>query len=110
MSDLSVLPVAPEFTEILTENAVATLIDYLRETNAPPAILDLTRHIENLGYYLAECYRAPEILMRDRKDRIDIEEIVVETINAIALSGGTFKGPTGESQPRQVPQPVKVRK
>jgi len=110
MSDLSVLPVAPEFTESLGETAVETLLEYLKDTNAPDSILQLTRNIETLGYYLAECYRAPEQLQRDRKDRLDIEEVMVETINLIAACGGVFRSPNGHTQPREAQKPVKVRK
>lgn len=110
MSDLSVLPVAPEFTESLGEAAVETLLEYLKETNAPDSILQLTRNIETLGYYLAECYRSPEQFQREPKDRLDIEFITIETINLVAVCGGVFRSPNGHTKPRVTPKPVKVRK
>ncbi len=110
MSDLNSLPVAPEFAEVLTENAVDTLLDYLKDANAPQSIIELTRNIETLGYYLAECFRSPEHLLKDRKDRLDIETVVVETINNIGVCGGMFYGPNGSSQPRKTHVSMKVRK
>ncbi len=110
MSDLNTLPVAPEFTEVLTESAINALVEYLSSTNAPESVIKLARNIEALGYYQTECYRAPERVTCDRKDRLDIETIVIETINEIAVCGGIFHGPNGNSQPRETPAPVKVRK
>lgn len=110
MSDLSVLPVAPEFTDTLCESAVKTLIEYLTINNVPQSIINLAQNIADLGYYQAECYRAPETLLRERNDRLDIEMITIETINLIAANGGEFKGPWSTSVPREIFKPVKVRK
>jgi hypothetical protein len=110
VSDSTNLPVAPEFAETLGETAVETLLEYLKDTNAPDSIIQLTNNIEALGYYLSECYRSPEQFQREPKDRLDIEMITVETINLIAACGGVFRGPNGQTQPRNMPTPVKVRK
>lgn len=110
MSNINSLPVAPEFAETLGETAVESLLEYLKDTNAPESIIQLTNNIEAIGYYLAECYRFPEQFQREPKDRLDIEMITVETINLIAACGGVFRGPNGQTQPRNMPMPVKVRK
>lgn len=110
MSETTVLPVAQEFTESLGETAVETLLAYLQETNAPDSIIQLTRNIETLGYYLAESYRDPEQFQREPKDRLDIEFITIETINLVAACGGVFRGPNSATLPRPMPKPVKVRK
>lgn len=110
MSDLSSLPVAPEFVEVLSETAAKTATDYLESIHAPEHVVELVRLIGELGYYVAECYRNPSALAGDRKDRFDIETVTVESVNAIAKCGGIFCGPFLDSQPRETAKLVKVRK
>jgi hypothetical protein len=100
--DLSSLPVAPEFVEVLAENAVKTAVEALENLHAPAHIIQLIRDTHELGYYLEECYRSPTVLLHDRKNRFDIEEVVIETINLIAQSDGIFQGPDAATTPRQI--------
>jgi hypothetical protein len=106
--DLSSLPVAPEFVETLAENAVKTAVDALENLHAPAHIIQLVRDVHELGYYLRKCYSNPTSLLHDRRDRFDIEEVVIETVNLIAKSDGVFHGPDSESNPRQIAAPMQI--
>lgn len=110
MFDSNSLPVAPEFVEVLSETAVKTATNYLEAVRAPEHVIALVRLIGELNYYLVECQRSPESLANERADRYDIESIVIESINAIARSGGVFRGPWADSQPRAFEQPLKIKK
>ena len=110
MSDLSSLPVAPEFAGVLSETAIDTALEYLKALHVPDVAIDLVRNIYELGYYQKECYANPTGLLVERKDRFDIETVLIETINCVIECGGTFKGPWMDSQPREPIKPVKVRK
>jgi hypothetical protein len=109
VSDLTSLPVAPEFVGILNDNAVTTALDLLRKMNAPEALVKLVGNIHELGYYLEACYRYPETLNRDRADRFDVETVVIETVNAIVECGGVFHDGQSFTMPRETIK-VKVRK
>src|SRR6266496_5899561 len=85
---LKSLPVAPEFVDILVEIAIKTALDHLRKIEAQPELLQLVESISDLGYYLKLCYSRPDCLLVERKNRFDIEEVVIEAINAIAALGG----------------------
>jgi hypothetical protein len=98
---LNALPVAPEFVSVLEEHAVETALAYLRAANAPQELIDVVDCVSELNYYLIECYRDPKGLMKDRRDRFDIESIVIEAVNAIARLGGEFRGPIGDTIPRE---------
>ena len=106
--DLDSLPVAPEFAEVLAENATATAIASLEALRAPENLISLVRNIHELGYYLAECYRSPNAFLRDRNDRFDVEGVVIETVNLIALARGVFHGPEGDTNPREAPTPIQI--
>lgn len=109
MSDLNSLPVAPEFVEVLAENATLTAVNYLQAIHAPEQVIQLVKSISALDYYVTECFRSPETITRDRNDRYDIESIVIESINAIAQCGGMFQGPYNDSLPRPLPTPELVK-
>ncbi len=99
--DLSSLPVAPEFVSALQEIAVDTATDALKVLGVPENIIQLVFHINDLGYYLQECYRDPEALLNTNPlQRYDIEAITIEAINDIVKSGGTFTGAYTCSIPR----------
>jgi hypothetical protein len=104
--DLNSLPLAPEFAETLAENATETAAAALEALHVPENLILLVRNIHELGYYLEECYRSPNPLLHERRNRFDIEAVAVETINAIAQSGGVFHGPVGDTLPRETPTPV----
>jgi len=106
--DLSSLPVAPEFVETLAENALETAVALLENLHVPDNIITLVKNISELEYYKEQCYRSPNHLLRDRNDRFDIEGVVFETINLIALNGGVFRGPVGATLPRQIPAPMQL--
>jgi hypothetical protein len=108
--DLNSLPVAPEFIEVLAENATETAAAALEALHAPEHLVLLVRNIHELGYYLEQCYRSPNPLLRERSSRFDIEAVVIESLNAIAQSGGIFRGPTGDTFPREAPTPVQFEK
>lgn len=106
--DLGSLPVAPEFVETLAENALETAVAALEALRVPENIITLIKNISELGYYSEQCYRFPNHLLHDRNDRFDIEGVVFETINLIALNGGVFRGPVGDTIPRQIPAPMQL--
>ena len=110
MSDLTSLPVAPEFVEVLEDTASKTVVEYLIRTKAPDVIIQLVRNIADLDYYLIECQTHPEYFQGERRDRFDIEGLVIESVNAIVRSGGEFHGPYLNSVVREVPLPVKAKK
>jgi len=89
---------------------MVTLCEYLEKSNAPKVMFELVRSINDLAYYVTECYRAPDALKRDPIDRFNIEEAVITTINAIAEAGGQFHGPQTYSFPRQEEKPAKSKK
>ena len=102
MFDLNKLPVAPEFVETLQEDAVATLQAYLEKTKAPQEVLELARSVNDLGFYLTECYRDPKSLLKvEKADRFNVEELVITTVNSIAKVGGKFHGAATYSFPRE---------
>ena len=106
--DLGSLPVAPEFVEVLAENALETAVAALEALHAPESIIQLVKNISELGYYSEQCYRSPNHLLHDRNDRFDVECVVLETINLIAVNGGVFRGPVGDTNPRQIPAPMQL--
>jgi hypothetical protein len=110
VSDLSSLPVAPEFVEMLAENASETALEYLEKMGAPESVLSLIRSIGELHYYVTECYRHPEFMKRDRSDRFDIENVVIAGVNAVAECGGSFHGKYDYTLPRETGKAVRVRK
>ncbi len=107
---LKSLPVAPEFVDILVEIAIKTALDHLRKIEAQPELLQLVESISDLGYYLKLCYSRPDGLLVERKNRFDIEEVVIEAINAIAALGGEFHGPTGATPQRDEAMPVNSKR
>lgn len=110
MSVINNLPVAPEFVDILAENATSTALAYLRKIKAQKELIDLVENIAGLGYYLTKCYSDPTSLTSDRADRFDIEAVVIETVNAIAKLGGSFRDPSGDSLPLDIAQSVERKK
>ena len=107
MSDLNSLPVPPEFVESLQETALKTALDCLERLDLPQEVVALVKGINDLSFYVAECYRNPDTLVRDRNDRFDIEGVVIGSIDAIARAGGVFQGAFTTSAPRKINQPIK---
>jgi hypothetical protein len=100
MSEITNLPVAPEFTTTLEEKAVATLIECLNKLDAPKAVIGLVNDIYSLGYYRAMCAENPEFLTGDCPS-FDAAGAVVETVNHLAEVGAIFEGAYSESFPRK---------
>ena len=80
----------------------------LEALHVPENLIQLVKNIHELDYYLEACYRSPNAFLRDRNDRFDIEDIVIESVNLIALNGGIFYGPAGDTNPRQIPAPMQL--
>jgi hypothetical protein len=99
--DFSKLPIAPEFVDVLQEQAMLTAIQYLKKTHAGEDITKLVEGIYELSYYLVECHRNPQSMTGDPRDRFEIEVPVIETINAIANLGGQFHADMFNSKPRK---------
>lgn len=101
MSTLDTLPVAPEFIDTLQENVLKVAKEQLEKLKVPGDVIDLVGKIFDLGYYTTECYRNPKSMMLDKSSRLDIEEIVIESINLVAKYGGGFQGPFTYTLPRK---------
>lgn len=110
MNDLNALPVAPEFITSLQEQATQTALECLRALNTPEHVIRLVQAIGEMGYYLEACYRDPDSLAGPPRTRFDIETVAIETVNAIARSGGSFQGPFTASLPREVRLSSRARK
>jgi hypothetical protein len=110
VSNIKSLPVPAEFVEALQDTAEKTLHDAMRALKVPQNIIELVESSLSLSYYLMEVYRAPETLMKDRRDRFDIEEVVLESVNAISKCGGTFYGPIGSITPESELQEEKSKR
>jgi hypothetical protein len=94
-------PVALEFMESLNETACETLEEALKKLNAPAEVLELLRHISELGYYFLFCGFSNGSFKTHDKDGFDAEGLTIETINSIARVGGTFHGAVTSSFPRK---------
>ena len=105
--DLKSLPVAPEFVDVLAENATKTALDHLKKIQAEPDLISLVESISSLGYYLKLCFSDPGVLLGERKHRFDIETVVIEAVNAIANLDGEFHGPYGAIPSREEAQQMK---
>lgn len=94
------LPVAPEFCVALKETATKTAIECLKTLSVPAPVIALVECISDLGYYLEVCGIHPEDMQVPANKRFPIEAVVIDTINAIAVTGGIFEGPWTNSAPR----------
>ena len=109
-SDFKSLPVSPEFVDALQELTQKTILECFQVGNTEPEVIELVKNAFNLSYYLTECYRDPKTFAAERKDRFDIEAVVLETVNQIADLGGVFHGPYGSFLRRKGTVLAKVNK
>lgn len=88
---------APEFIELLFENAVTTLAKWLRDNGAPSQVSELVLNLDTLSNYASLARRGNAPAAKE----YGIDDIVIESVNAIAVLGGVFKGPHTQSAPRE---------